>query len=40
MELYWVLQGGQGHSLAFIARSQQAWVTVWIKEVFLEDRGS
>ena len=31
---------GRGRSLAFIAKWQWAWVTVWIKEVFLGDRGS
>ena len=33
--LHWGFEGGRGRSLAFIARWQRAWVTVWIKEVFL-----
>ena len=31
---------GSGCLLAFIGRGQRAWVIVWIKEVFLGDRGS
>ena len=33
-------EGWGGRSFAFMARLKQAWVTVWIKEVFLGDRVS
>ena len=32
--LWGLLRGKRGRSLTFIAKLHQAWVTVWIKEVF------